>query len=394
MFVINTMGKAGAETALLEFLKKLDGDCEIFLYVLMNQGEMLLQVPPDVHILNQSFRYLSVFTGKGRRQMMRTVLRAFWKNGGWFRKLYHIFKSFKSMLKTGRFQIAKLLWRTISDGSERFDMEFDLAVAWLEGASVYYVADHVKAHKKAAFLHIDYEKAGYTKEMDEACWRQYEQIFAVSSEVKKGFQAFYPEYEEKVSVFHNYIDRELISRRAEEAGGFQDNYDGTRILTVGRLSYQKAYDIAIEAMAHLKLSGYPVRWYVLGEGYQRKYLEKKISEFGLKKDFLLLGAVENPYPYYKQTDIYVHATRYEGKSIAIQEAQALGCAIIASDCSGNREQITDGSDGLLCALEPAAVADSITELLRDEEKRKKLGRMAKVRQIPQEQESVLQRLFE
>ena len=110
-------------------------------------------------------------------------------------------------------------------------------------------------------------------------------------------------------------------------------------------------------MAHLKLSGYPVRWYVLG-------------------------------------DIYVHATRYEGKSIAIQEAQALGCAIIASDCSGNREQITDGSDGLLCALEPAAVADSITELLRDEEKRKKLGRMAKVRQIPQEQESVLQRLFE
>lgn len=394
LFVVNTMGKAGAETALLEFLKKLDGSCEIFLYVLMNQGEMLRQVPPDVHILNQSFSYLSVLTKNGRRRMIWTVLKAFRKNGDWFRKLYYIFKSFKSMFRIRRFQIAKLLWRTISDGSERFDMKFDLAVAWLEGASAYYVADHVKAHKKAAFLHIDYENAGYTREMDNACWRQYDQIFAVSEQVKEKFQAFYPEYAEKVRVFHNYIDRDLISRRAKEAGGFQDDYDGMRILTVGRLSYQKAYDIAIEAMTYLKLSGYRVRWYVLGEGYQRKYLEKRISELGLKKDFLLLGAVDNPYPYYKQTDIYVHATRYEGKSIAIQEAQVLGCAIIASDCSGNREQIIDGLDGLLCALKPAAIADSITELIKDEEKRKKLSQMAKAKQIPQEQESVLQKLFE
>lgn len=42
---------------------------------------------------------------------------------------------------------------------------------------------------------------------------------------------------------------------------------------------------------------------------------------------------------------------YEGKSIAIQEAQTLGCAIVASEC--NREQITDGEDGILCALDAA-----------------------------------------
>ena len=64
------------------------------------------------------------------------------------------------------------------------------------------------------------------------------------------------------------------------------------------------------------------------------------------------GAVANPFPYFKQSDIYVHASRFEGKSIAIQEAQTLGCAIIASDCNGNREQIIDGEDGLLCELTP------------------------------------------
>lgn len=39
-------------------------------------------------------------------------------------------------------------------------------------------------------------------------------------------------------------------------------------------------------------------------------LQQKIDSLGLKEDFLLLGAKENPYPYYKQCDLYVHATRF------------------------------------------------------------------------------------
>ena len=112
-----------------------------------------------------------------------------------------------------------------------------------------------------------------------------------------------------------------------------------------------------------------------------------IDAFGLKEDFLLLGAVENPYPYYIQADIYVHATRFEGKSVAIQEARTLGCAIIASDCGGNRELIADGEDGVLCELTPKAVADSIEGLLKNGEKRKKLGQMAKSREMPQEMQA-------
>ena len=119
--------------------------------------------------------------------------------------------------------------------------------------------------------------------------------------------------------------------------------------------------------------------YVLGEGSEREMLEKKIAQFGLQKDFLLLGAVENPYPYYVQTDIYVHATRFEGKSIAIQEAQILGCPVIASDCNGNREQIENGIDGILCSLTPEAIADSIKELIADPKKREKYAKRAQNR---------------
>lgn len=107
---------------------------------------------------------------------------------------------------------------------------------------------------------------------------------------------------------------------------------------------------------------------MLGEGELKEQLQQKIDSLGLTGDFILLGAEENPYPYYKQCDLYVHATRFEGKSIAVQEAQVLGCAILVSDCSGNREQVNDGIDGSLCQLSAEDISRNIKELLEDDEK--------------------------
>ena len=118
------------------------------------------------------------------------------------------------------------------------------------------------------------------------------------------------------------------------------------------------------------------RWYVLGEGELREKLQYKINRLGLKKDFILLGAKENPFPYYKQCDLYVHASRFEGKSIAIQEAQTMGCAIVVSDCSGNREQVTPGVDGMMCRLDAKEISDTVEALVKDEEKCRKLGKKA------------------
>ncbi len=393
LFVINTMGRAGAETAMLELLKALDSpEYDISLYVIMGQGEMIGKLPPYVRLRNLRFNAHSVLSRQGKRGMMATVCRAFFRNGGQIKKIRGIAGNLASMGRQGKFQADKLLWRMLSDGSLRLEEQFDLAVAWLEGASAYYVAEHVKAARKCAFIHIDYESAGYTREMDRNCWDSFEKIFMVSQEVKEHFLAVYPEYADKAEIFHNLVDQEGIRRRSREAGGFSDGYEGKRLLTVGRLTWQKAYDIAIDAMKLLKDKGCNVRWYILGEGDQRRTLEKKIAALQLKEDFVLLGVAENPCPYYAQADIYVHATRFEGKSIAIQEAQTLGCAVIASDCNGNREQIENGEDGILCQLTPEGIAESIETLLQNEETRKKLGKSAERKNMAQEQE--LQKLLQ
>ena len=75
----------------------------------------------------------------------------------------------------------------------------------------------------------------------------------------------------------------------------------------------------------------------------------------------------------KQADIYVHASEYEGKSIAVQEAMTLGKPVIVSDCNGNRELVTDGINGLICHLNPSEISDSIIKLINDDVLAKKIG---------------------
>ena len=277
------------------------------------------------------------------------------------------------MIKCRKVYPDKLLWRVMSDSGMKLEDTYDLAVAYLEGGSTYYVHDHVNAKRKIVFLHVDYTYAGYTRKIDKNCYQDFDRIFTVSEEVRNSLEIVYPECKERIMVFPNLIDQKGIREKAKAKGGFSDEYDGWRLLTVGRLTSQKAYEIAIDAMKLLKEKGVQVRWYVLGEGELRDVLQQQINRLGLEKDFRLLGAVENPYPYYAQCDLYVHATRFEGKSIAVQEAKILGCPILVSDCNGNREQVKDGVDGSVCALTPESVSEKIEELLENEKQREIYG---------------------
>lgn len=392
LIVINTLGHAGAEVALLELCRHFDpAEYEISLYVLMGQGEMIHKLPDYVKVKNVQYDDSSVLSSAGKKHMIKQVMKAFFTRGSGWKNLSYLVGNLWDMLRHGRVQADKLLWRVLSDGGQLFEEHYDLAVAYLEGGSTYYVTDHVKAERKAAFVHVDYNRAGYTRKLDRDCYLKLDKIFPVSDEVKAAFLETYPECADRTEVFHNLIDQEGIRRRALEGTGFTDDYKGIRILSVGRLTAQKAYEISIRAMELLKKQGVQTRWYVLGEGNQRGKLETLIAQAGLQEDFCLLGAKENPYPYMKEADIYVHASRFEGKSIAIQEAQTLGCAMVVSDCSGNREQVINGVDGILKPLTPENISDGIVELIRDEAFRKRLGENARKKKLTDESE--MQKLF-
>ena len=377
LFVMNTMGRAGAEKALLELLKRIDKTkYEVSLYVLTGQGELINDAPEGVRLLNKMTLPVSVHSGEGRKILIKTSLKMLFTRFNFLRLMpYFIFNTVR-MLKTRSFHLEKLLWRAFSDGADRFDKRYDLAVSYIEGAAAYYVVDYVKADKKAAFIHVDYKKSGYTRTLDKDCYLKFDRVFAVSGEVKDVFTMVYPELVNRTEIFHNLIDVSGIRKKAEEGEGFADGFAGVRLLTVGRLMAQKSFETSIKACYLLKKHGENIRWYVLGEGDQREKLEALINKLGLKDDFILYGAVDNPYPFFKSADIYVHCSKFEGKSIAVQEAQVLGKPIIVSDCSGNREQVIPGVDGAICDFEPKKISKAIYKLIHNAEKREKFSKNA------------------
>ena len=377
LFVINTLGRAGAETALLKLLRRLDPDeYDVSLFVLTGQGEMVSQLPPYVHLLNTDYDDAPVLGRAGKRRLAKRVLRCLLARGTGIRLFPYIFCNLLDMLRRRRVGIEKLLWRVLSDGAPRWDTRYDLAVAYLEGGSTYYVADHVKAGKKAAFVHIDYTMAGYTRKLDLDCYSKMDRIFAPAESTLASFLEVYPEHGDRSEVFPNILDVSVILRKSRLPGGFTDDYDGVRLLTVARLTAQKALDVSIEAMRLLKDTGGRLRWYVLGEGDQRSYLERRVRELGLEDDFILCGAVDDPYPYFAQADLYVHASRFEARSISIREAQVLGCPVLASDCPGNRETVSDGVDGRLCPLTPEGIRDGILWLMAHPEEQARYAEAA------------------
>ena len=291
LFVINTLGGAGAERALLELLTRFTPEkYEVSLYILLGQGELIHQVPAYVRILNQEYSDGSVLSRRGKVLLNKRLLKRIFIRKAIFRDSPYLVRNLGKMLKKGKIWPDKLLWRVMSDSGQPILKHFDLAVAYLEGGSTYFVHDYVDAEKKAAFIHVDYERAGYSRSLDKDCYRKFGRIFTVYDAVKQSFLNVYPECSDRTYVFHNLINQEEIRRKAELPGGFEDSYDGKRILTVGRLTAQKAYEFSIDAMKLLKDHGVKARWYVLGEGELREKLQFKINKLGLKDDFILMQA--------------------------------------------------------------------------------------------------------
>ena len=384
LFVINTLGRAGAETAMITLMKRLlsgeyEGIYDISLIVITSQGEMIDSIPKGIRVLGKGHHKAAVLDATGRKMLRKTCTKALLKDAWIFRHFPYFAGNTLSMMTKGSVKPDKLMWRALSDAVDVKNEHYDLAVAFLEGGAAYFVADHVNADKKAAFIHVDYIKAGYNRQLDLDCYDQMDRIFTVSDEVRESFLKMYPEYGNKTEVFHNLIDRDRIISMSKTGTGFKDGFKGKRIVTVSRLTDQKALDVSIDAMKlivdRLKTmpDREPVRWYVFGEGNRRSFLTECIRKNGLEECFFLCGSTANPYPYMAQTDIYVHATGFEGKSIAIQEAKILGKAVIASDCSGNREQIRNEEDGLLVPFNAEAVSEAVLKLIYDDALIKKYG---------------------
>lgn len=154
--------------------------------------------------------------------------------------------------------------------------------------------------------------------------------------------------------------------------------DNKLLVAMGRLTYQKGFDILLSAFH--KIAGKYTQWQlvILGEGELRSELEKQIDDLGLTNRVVLPGVIKNPFPFLKKSKIFVLSSRYEGFGNVIIEAMACGLPVISTDCpSGPREIINNQVDGILVPPEDVgALASSIENLILNPEKAAKLAKTA------------------
>lgn len=364
-FVLEHMLAGGVETALLSLLELMPKDkYEITLYFIKAEGEFLHKIPRSIPVKElplESQVVEDAINGINTTKALKRALKS--KN----------FIKFCSIVY--RYYVEKDPLAKYGESFSRFEsvrQDYDIAICFHIHSQflLRYVANNFVAKHKIAWIHNDFTSTSYKISLFKSDLKQYDQFYCVSQKVFDEFVGMLPELSCKTSIFHNIIARDKILELSceEKPQEFQE-VDCPILVSVGRLNFQKGFDIAIDVSKALIENGIKHKWFILGEGDQRSVLEQKIRDNELENIFILLGVKNNPYPYIRGCTIYVQPSRHEGYGIAVAEARILEKAIVCTDFAGAREQIAQNKTGLIVDCNSQKIYKAVKSLIEDSELR-------------------------
>ena len=166
----------------------------------------------------------------------------------------------------------------------------------------------------------------------------------------------------QICVINNPVNIQEVRDLAGTSG--ENPRDKLRLIGVGRLTYQKGFDLLIRALSEVQ--GFAWKLRIVGNGPLEDDLKDQARRCGLEEQIEFMGFQENPYPLMRSSDLLVLSSRWEGLPNVILEAMAVGVAVLATRCpTGPDEIITPGVDGELCEIESESLARHIESLAKD-----------------------------
>lgn len=140
-----------------------------------------------------------------------------------------------------------------------------------------------------------------------------------------------------LNTIYGPLDVENIKILSKE---YQPNIDSDYIVSVGRIVEVKNYDLLVDAYNYAyKHLGLKHKLVIVGDGPLRRYIEQKIESYGLEKMIILTGGLSNPFPWIKNSNLFILTSYSEGLGMALLEALACEVPVIATKSEGGVRDI-------------------------------------------------------
>lgn len=362
----------GVERSLIGLLNSMDYEkYEVDLFLHRHSGEFMSLIPEQVNLLPENKHYATY-----SRPVKQLI-----KEGFWAISIARVLAS----LKTKRYNKKHQLKENASSltYSLKYTAPFlpslkeygvyDLAISFLMPHNI--VLDKVSAKKKIAWIHTDYSTIALDKLTELPIWKKFDYIASISEHVTKSFLSVMPELKDKIIPISNILSPAVIRQQAAEKNVenlLRKEDNEILFCSVGRLSYAKNFDQAVYICKYLVEMGFPIKWYIVGEGPERGLIQENIEKAQMQDHFFLLGQQSNPYPYINACDFYVQPSRYEGQAVTVREAQILNKPVIISRFPTSASQLKEGVDGIVVPMDIEEAAKGIADFLNDSNKQKEL----------------------
>lgn len=350
LFVLGIMGTNGVTKSLLSLLKALPQDkYDISLFLFVHDPRFLPLIPSHIKILHaipeyeiraMPLRKAIIHALKVKRfdLLCSRVLAGFYRR----RKCYKPTK-----------------WNDLPDVLGDWDIVCSYADGWLSSM----VVKKIPNGKKVLWVHENYEDNPKSKEVLES-FLQADAIVGVSHDAVCHLSNLLgSSIARKLYVVHNIVDSKNVKSLAnsEKVSLVAGAYN---LISVGRVSYEKGYDLIPAILQMLVQRGFNVHWSIIGDGVAsiKDSIISEAKRQGVDGRIHFLGGKDNPHPYTKVADCFVQLSRHEGWCMTITEALALGVPVVVSDLPVFHEQVVEGVNGFF-AHDISSFAEAISAVL-------------------------------
>ncbi len=365
LFIVGTLDSGGVSKSMISLLNTIDKETyDVSLLITNPTGlfmELLSHVKKIEVIEDEKMSYLfQHFEGIGRLL----------KKGHFFLAIGNLIRM--ALTKVDRGLAGWLLSRLMPV----IQKEFDVIVDYGGQHQLYYMIDKLRGKKKISFFHNDYAQWPYYYRIDRIYYKKVDHVFTISDVCLKSLLNYFPYLEGKVGVMENISPCHLIESMADENILDIDFPKKYIFFTLGHICPDKGTDFAVKAMNILKMKGLDFRWYFIGDirkdsaAYYKNILSE-IKIYDLEENVCFLGTRINPYPYIKKADLYIHPSRFEGKSIALDEAKILCKPIVVTRFSTVLDQFKDDWNASICEMNAESLAAAIEHLAINRDKQQK-----------------------